>query len=113
DKIIHVPLEHVRHVTIRGTPPVDRSVETARREARPGGVGENFSAMFFGRRPSSTGQKSSLRRRMRTPTTLAFVDGRTDREVVVLSDKTYGDPHHIGGQLKEYVAAKVQNTILS
>lgn len=113
EKVIHVPLEYIRHVTVRGTPPVDRSVETARREARPPSVGENFSALFLGRRSSASGQKNPGRRRIRTPTTLAFVDSRTDREVVVLSDKSFGDPHYIGGQLKEYVASKAQNTIPS
>ena len=44
-KIIHVPLEHVRHVTARGTPPVDRSLEGARADTQTSSLGENFASM--------------------------------------------------------------------
>src|SRR5947199_77996 len=48
------------------------------------------------------------RRRMRTPTTLAFVDSRTETEVTVVTDGSYGDPFMIAALLKQY-AASVQN----
>src|SRR5437764_653351 len=41
DKIIYVPLVNVRHVTARGAPPPDRSLENARTDKEISGVGEN------------------------------------------------------------------------
>ncbi len=104
-KIIHVPLEYVKYVTARGAPPVDRSVTTASEDARPASVSEGITGLFFGRRVASAGRQgsSSGRRRVRTPTTLAFIDSRTDKEVVVVTDKAYGEPFYIAENLKEYV----------
>lgn len=103
-KIIHVPLEYVKHVTARGAPPVDRSAEAAREDARVGGASENISSFFFGRRVATAGKSGFGRRRMRTPTTLAFIDSRTDREIIVVTDKAYGDPHFIAAHLKQYAS---------
>jgi hypothetical protein len=47
------------------------------------------------------------RKRMRTPTTLAFLDSRDDVEVIVATDHSYGDPFQIAAYLKQY-AARVQ-----
>jgi hypothetical protein len=44
---------------------------------------------------------------MRTPTTLAFLDARNDVEVIVATDRSYGDPFEIAAVLKQY-AARVQ-----
>lgn len=102
-KIIHVPLQYVKYVTARGAPPVDRNAQAAE-DARPASVGESITGLFLGRRAAAQGRQGGLpRRRMRTPTTLAFIDSRTDKEVVVVNDKAYGDPHYIGENLKEYV----------
>jgi hypothetical protein len=112
EKIIHVPLEHVKHVTARGTPPVDRSVETARQDARLGGVGDGISGFFMGRQMAETVKRGgSARKRMRTPTTLAFIDERTDKEIIVVTDKGYGDPYFIAAHLKEYARARIQNNV--
>lgn len=108
-KIIHVPLEHVRHVTARGTLPPDRSSATARLDARPPTVGENIGGLFMGRRAAESGRRSITRRRMRTPTTLAFIDGRTDSEVVVVNDKAYGDPFSIAALLKQYASRRQES----
>lgn len=104
-KIIHVPLMYVRHVTARGgrpPEPVRSSQRNAIREMP--GLGENIAGMFFGRRnvSSSAGMR---RKRMRTPTTLAFIDARDDSEVIVVTDSAYGDPFMIAGLLKEYAAS--------
>lgn len=109
EKIIHVPLEYVRHVTARGTPPVDRSAASAREDTRAGSVGENINSLIFGRRVAESERRGLGRRRMRTPTTLAFIDGRTDQEVIVVTDKAYGDPHYIAAHLKEYARSAVVN----
>jgi len=108
-KIIHVPLMYVRHVTARGAPPPDRSV------SREGAMGEiprasdNFVGFFLGRGfiPSVSRQR---RKRMRTPTTLAFLDTRTNTEVVVATDASFGDPFMIAALLKQY-ASSVQQIV--
>lgn len=103
-KIIHVPLEYVQYVTARGLPPVKQNAEALDEEARPSGVGEGITSLFFGRRAASSARQGGFgRRRSRTPTTLAFLDSRTDKEIVVVTDKAYGDPVYIGDCLKEYV----------
>jgi hypothetical protein len=106
NKIIHVPLEHVKYVTARGIQP---QVELADDEANlsRSNVGEGIASLFMGRRAAaSMRQGSSPRRRMRTPTTLAFIDSRTDREVIVVTDKAYGEPHAIAESLREYALAR-------
>jgi hypothetical protein len=106
EKIIHVPLMYVRHVTARGAPPPDRSPRSSENTLTPS-LGENVMSLFAGRGMTSSGMRWR-RRRMRTPTTLAFVDSRTDNEVVVVNDKSHGDPFMIAALLKQY-AASVQN----
>jgi hypothetical protein len=63
--------------------------------------------MFLGRRNVSA-SGVIRRKRMRTPTTLAFIDSRNDSEVIVVTDSTYGDPFMIAGLLKEYAASVQQ-----
>jgi hypothetical protein len=103
NKIIHVPLSSVRYITARGQRPPDRTVE---RQTVPGSK-ENMLGFVFGRGlvPSGEGWR---RKRMRTPTSLAFVDSRTDSEVTVVTDNAYGDPFMIAALLKEYTG-HVQN----
>jgi hypothetical protein len=105
DKIVHVPLTYVRYVTARGQRPADR---TARRENIPGSK-ENMLGFLFGRGLVPSGE-SWRRKRMRTPTSLAFLDTRTDTEVTVTADSSFGDPFMIAALLKEY-AGKVQNLV--
>lgn len=105
DNIVHVPLAYVRHVTARGKRPPDRTV---RREHMPSAK-ENMLGFVIGRGlvPSGEGWR---RGRMRTPTSLAFLDTRTDTEVIVTNDSSFGDPFMIAALLKEY-ARKVQNLV--
>ena len=102
DKIVHVPLMYVRHVTARGTPPPDRKAPRDAMREVPG-AGENVAGFIFGRAFFPSGQRFR-RRRMRTPTTLAFLDSRDDSEVVVTTDASYGDPFEIAAYLKQYAA---------
>jgi hypothetical protein len=107
-KIIHVPLMYVRHVTARGGRPPEPVRTTRGNTIREiPGLGENIAGMFFGRRNVST-SGGIRRKRMRTPTTLAFIDSRDDSEVIVVTDATYGDPFMIAGLLKEYAASVQQ-----
>jgi hypothetical protein len=107
DKIIHVPLMYVRHITARGAPPPDRTLENADADKEISGVGENVMGFFMGRGFTPSGARWR-RKRMRTPTSLAFIDSRTDSEVIVTSDGSYGDPFLIAAYLKQY-AATVQH----
>jgi hypothetical protein len=106
EKVIHVPLLYVRHVTARGAPPPDRSTKNIDNRPTPN-LGENVMSLFAGRGMTSSGMRWR-RKRMRTPTSLAFVDTRTDNEVIVVNDKSHGDPYMIAALLKQY-AASVQH----
>ncbi len=107
DKIIHVPLMQIRHVTARGTPPPDRTVRNETSLRSIPGVGENMMGFLLGRGLMPSGSRWR-RSRMRTPTTLAFLDTSTDSEVIVVTDGAYGDPFMIAALLKEYVASAQQ-----
>jgi hypothetical protein len=104
-KIIHVPLRYVRHVTARGGRPPEpiRTTQHSAIREMPG-LGENVASMFFGRR--NVGQGIVRRKRMRTPTTLAFIDARDDSEVIVVTDAAFGDPFMIAALLKEYAGVQ-------
>ena len=106
DKIVHVPLPYVRYVTARGKPPPDRSASTNAMRDVPS-AGENVAGFIFGRAFFPSGQRLR-RKRMRTPTTLAFLDTRTDTEVVVATDSSYGDTFEIAAYLKQYAARTQQ-----
>lgn len=102
DKIMHVPLSHVRHVTARGQSPAQKLEEEMQESAGPRPV-ENTLGFLLGRGLiPMAGQ--SRRKKMRTPESLAFIDGRMNKEVVVVNDKAYGDPHAIADVLKERAA---------
>ncbi len=107
DKIIHVPLVDVRHVTARGRPPVDRTPPQANRSSVRDvpGIGASLLGPFLGRRPSAAAGAQPRRKRMRTPTSLAFIDARSETEVTVVNDGSYGDPFAIARVLQEYAAA--------
>ena len=116
NKIIHVPCVNIRHVTARGTPPPDRTPPTGSAVEQVSGVGENTASFFLGRRmvgalgTTRSGSNSRSRGR-RTPTTLAFVDTRTEREVIVTNDNSFGDTFQIAALLKQY-AANVQQAFI-
>ena len=107
DKVILVPLAYVRHVTARGTPPPDRTPSSASTMHEIPRAGDNALGLIFGRGMTPSGM-NQRRKRMRTPTTLAFLDTRTDHEVVIATDSSYGDPFMIAALLKQY-AARVQH----
>ncbi len=112
NKIIHVPCVNIRHVTARGTPPPDRTPPTGSVVEQVSGVGESAAGFLLGRRAAGAlGSRKggdSRRKSRRTPTTLAFVDTRTDREVIVANDNSFGDTFYIAALLKEYAASAQQ-----
>jgi hypothetical protein len=104
NKIIHVPLVYVRYVTARGTPPPDRTVPKETVISDTPRSGENITGFLFGRGLTRSGRRQR-RKRKHGPTMLAFVDCRTDTEVKVANDASYGDPFAIAATLKEYAAS--------
>jgi hypothetical protein len=102
EKIIHVPLMYVRHVTARGTPPPDRTAPKGAVVSDMPHSGENISGFLLGRGLIPSGRR---RKGKRTPTMLAFVDSRTDTEVKVTDNTLYGDPFTIASLLKEYATS--------
>lgn len=108
-KIVHVPLANVRYVTARGKAPADRAPTEGNGVRHVPSVGEGIAGFFFGRGFIPSGEGTN-RKRLRTPTSLAFIDTRTDREVTVVTDEAYGDPFLIAAFLKQYAAA-VQEAI--
>ncbi len=105
DKVVHVPLMCVRNVTARGAAPPDRTSSSTngraeRFDAMPT-AGENVMGIFAGRGLTPSGMQWR-RKRMRTPTSLAFIDSRDDSEVTVVTDEAYGDPFIIAALLKQY-----------
>ncbi len=103
NKIIHVPLSHVRYITARGKAPLDRTPSQENQLRQIPSASDGIAGFFFGRGIVPSG--ASLRRkRMRTPTSLAFIDTRTDTEVTVVTDENFGDPFMIAALLKQYAA---------
>ncbi|HEY0754419.1 MAG TPA: hypothetical protein VGD98_10685 [Ktedonobacteraceae bacterium] len=102
-KVVHVPLAYVKHVTARGVAPISNKEQNEQEVSRPE-VGTSVGSLFIGQRAASgIRQGVFARRRVRTPTTLAFIDSRSEKEIIVVTDKSYGDPYEIGEILKEYV----------
>ncbi len=101
EKVIYVPLMYVRHITARGAPPPpDRSADSAGVDARTH-AGDSVIGFFAGRGFTTSGMRWR-RGRMRTPTSLAFIDSRTDSQVTVVTDASYGDLSMIAALLKQY-----------
>jgi len=114
NKIIHVPCINIRHVTARGLPPPDRTPPTGSVVDQVSGIGDNAASLVFGRRVVNYiagrdgGEGNSRRRGRRTPTSLAFIDTRTDREVIITNDKSFGDTFQIAAVIKQYAEAAQQ-----
>jgi len=103
EKIIHVPLANIRYVTVRGKQPPDRTPPQESTVQQVTETGKNAASFFLGRGLVSGSRPRS--RRMRTPTSLAFIDTRTETEVIVVDDTSHGDPFMIAALLKQYMSA--------
>jgi hypothetical protein len=107
ENIRHVPLMYVRHVTARGVaPPTDRSAPTGAVVSEMPHAGENLTGLMFGRGFIPTVSRWRTRRRAKhTPKMLAFVDSRTDSEVIIRDYDLYGEPLKVATLLKEYTSS--------
>ncbi len=106
-KVVHVPLSAIKYVTPRGRAPIDRTPPTGESVRQVPAMSENVMTLFIGRglTQAVTKPKMPRRKRLRTPTSLAFLDTRDDTEVVVVNDTAYGDPFFIAAVLKQRVAS--------
>ncbi|TMC15554.1 MAG: hypothetical protein E6J34_21840 [Chloroflexi bacterium] len=99
-KITHVPLINIRYVTARGMPPPAHSEE----DKQTPSITKHAASQTQGRGLAPAVIRLS-RRRLRAPTSLAFLDTRTAKEVVLVNDMAHGDPAAIGTVLKQYAAS--------
>ncbi len=106
ENITHVPLMNARHITARGVAPPDRTAPKEPVVSNMPHVGENLSGFMFGRGFIPTVTRWRARRRAKnTPKMLAFVDSRTDSEVIIKDYDLYGDPITIATLLREYASS--------
>jgi len=97
---------YVRYITARGIVPPDRTAPKEAVVSNMPHVGENLSGLMFGRGLIPTVSKWRARRRAKhTPSTLAFIDSRTDTEVIIKDYNLYGDPATIATLMKEYASS--------
>jgi hypothetical protein len=110
-KIIQVPLTEIRHITPRGRAPIDRTAPEGAALRTVPRMGESMFGLVFGRGTTEEGQRHR-RKRMRTPTSLAFMDGRTESEVTVVNDDVYGDPFTLANVIEQYIiSAKAAESV--
>jgi hypothetical protein len=106
DKIQHVPLMYVRHITARGIVPPDRTSPKGAVVSNMPHVGENLSGFLFGRGFIPTVSRWRERRRAKhTPSMLAFMDSRTNTEVIIKDYNLYGDPSKIATLMQDYTSS--------
>lgn len=86
--ITHVPLSQVEHITVRVAPKrPDPAIEMSSATTQMG-------RMLFGGRSRS---------RLKAPPSLAFIDARTNKKVVVATDDSFADLGDLGDVLLSYV----------
>ncbi len=106
EKIIHVPMMYIRHVTARGIVPLDRTPPQGAVVSNMPHVGENLSGFLFGRGFIPTVSRWRMRRRAKnTPSTLGFIDSRTNSEIIIKDYNLYGDPKIIAKLMQDYTSS--------
>ena len=109
EKIIHVPMICIRHVTARGIIPLDRTPPRGAVVSNMPHVGDNLSGFLFGRGFIPTVSQWRIRRRAKhTPSTLGFIDSRTGSEVIIKDYNLYGDPKTIATLMQDYTSSVSQ-----
>ena len=106
EDIRHVPLMYIRNVTARGIVPPDRTAPDGAVVSNMPHVGENLSGFLFGRGFIPTISRWRARRRAKnTPSTLAFIDSRTNSEVIIRDYNLYGDPTKIASLMQDLTSS--------
>ena len=114
-KVALVPLEEIAHITIRGTqaPTSHSSWSTynapasSRIDPEDRQIPHSFSMGRLVLGSSSARDRSKNRR---GPTSVAFVDLRTDKQIIVTNDHSYAHPYELGETLRSYVEARLERT---
>lgn len=106
-KIDLVPLEEVGYITTRGS----RSPGSRSSWASYGSSGSSKPAAddHVSSGSSARGMLFGRRRNPRGPTSVAFVDLRNDKKIIVTNDHSYGHPYDLGETLRAFVEARLQN----
>ncbi len=105
-KIDLVPLEEVGYITTRGAKPPSKRSSWAMYNA-PQSPQEAEDTRIADALP--TGQAFlGFRRKPRGPTSVAFVDLRTDKKIMVTNDNSYAHPYELGETLHSYVEARLR-----
>ena len=106
-KVNLVPLEEVGFITMRGVKPPNQQASWSAYNAGPDTASSEEDA-----RIATSGPMGNLfggrRRKLRGPTSVAFVDLRTEKRVVVTEDNSYAHPYEIGETLRSYVEARLK-----
>jgi hypothetical protein len=106
EDIRHVPLMYIRNITARGIVPPDRSAPKGAVVSNMPHVSENLSGFLFGRGLIPTVSRWRMRRRAKhTPSTLAFIDSRTNTEVIIRDYNLYGDPTKIASLMQDLTSS--------
>jgi hypothetical protein len=104
-KVDLVPLEEIGYITTRGSrPPDKRSSWASYSSNQP--THDPQDRQIGGALP--TGQAFlGFRRKPRGPTSVAFVDLRTDKKIMVTNDQSYAHPYELGETLHSYVETRL------
>jgi hypothetical protein len=106
EDIRHVPLMYIRNITARGIVPPDRTAPDGAVVSNMPHVGENLSGFLFGRGFIPTISRWRARRRAKnTPSTLAFIDSRSNAEVIIRDYNLYGDPTKIATLMQDLTSS--------
>jgi hypothetical protein len=106
EDIKHVPLMYIRNITARGIVPPDRTAPQGAVVSNMPHSGENLSGFLFGRGFIPTISRWRVRRRAKhTPSMLAFIDSRTNTEVIIRDYNLYGDPTKIATLMQDYTSS--------
>ena len=106
EEIRHVPLMYIRNITARGIVPPDQTPPKGAVVSNMPHVGENLGGFLFGRGFIPTVSRWRTRRRAKhTPSTLGFIDSRTNTEVIIKDYSLHGDPSKIATLMKEYTSS--------
>ena len=109
EEIRHVPLMYIRNITARGIVPLDQTTPKGEVISNMPHVSENLSGFLFGRGLIPTVSRWRIRRRAKhTPSTLGFIDSRTNTEVIIRDYNLYGDPTKIARLMQDLTSSVQQ-----
>jgi len=106
-KIDLVPLEEIGYITTRGTKAPNKRSSWATYNSNPEPDYDPEDRQIANASPVAQ-YMGGQRRKPRGPTSVAFVDLRTDKKIVVTNDNSYAHPYELGETLHGYVEARLR-----